>query len=46
MGKCFGEVELEKSVGEKCSREVLVVKECCKEVLWRSVVEKCCRRVL
>ena len=34
MGKCCGEVELEKSVGEKCCREVLVVKECCGKVLW------------
>ena len=38
---------LEKSVGvgEKCSREVLVVKECCEGVLWKGVVVKCCGEV-
>ena len=46
MGKCCGEVELEKSVGEKCSREVLVAKECCEGVLRKGVVGKCCGGVL
>ena len=40
---------LEKSVGEKCCRELLgwsVVEKWCREVLWRTVVEKCWRGVL
>ena len=47
---------LERSVGDKCCREVLtgsvvyrevlLGEECCREVLERSVVEKCWGRVL
>ena len=40
---------MEKSVGEKCCREVLgrsVAEECCREMLEKSVGEKCRREVL
>ena len=52
LERSVGEV-WEKSVGEKCCREVLeesLVEECgekrCREALENSVVEKCWRRVL
>ena len=39
---------LEKSVGDKCcrDREVLEKREGCRDVLEKSVAEKCCREVL